>query len=38
MAARFLTLALFAAVLSAQPVDRTFYFTRGESPQNLQRS
>ncbi len=36
MAARFLIPALFAAALSAQTVDRTFYFTRGESPQNLQ--
>jgi hypothetical protein len=36
MAARFVISALFAAVLSAQPVDRTFYFTHDESPQNLQ--
>ncbi|HEY1497512.1 MAG TPA: hypothetical protein VGF49_23300 [Candidatus Solibacter sp.] len=36
MSARFLILALFAAALPAQTVDRTFYFTRGESPENLQ--
>ena len=36
MSARFVIPALFAAALSAQTVDRTFYFTRGESPQNLQ--
>src|SRR5437899_5251191 len=36
MAARFVIPALFAAALSAQSVDRTFYFAHGESPQNLQ--
>uniref|UniRef100_Q024H2 NolW domain protein n=1 Tax=Solibacter usitatus (strain Ellin6076) TaxID=234267 RepID=Q024H2_SOLUE len=36
MAVRLILPALFAAALSAQSIDRTFYFTHGESPQNLQ--